>query len=111
MLPAAGSFNDRGFHEALTATHELPPDLRLPPGARLVLSLRDVGRPSQQCGREHPLSGCATVDWSDATGRPHVPASGVFDSHVTLALAGGSRLFFLSESGALADAPDAFSPG
>ena len=110
-LPAASSFGDRGFHEVLNATHQLPADLDVPPGARLVVSLRDAGRPGQSCGRDHPLSGCATVDWSDFDERPGVPPGGVFDNHVTIALDDGPRALFLSESNVLADGPDAYSPG
>lgn len=110
-LPAANSFGDRGFHEVLTATHQLPADIALPEEARLVVTLRDATRPDQRCTRQHPLSGCATVDWSDADGRPGVPTGGVFNNHVTVRLTQGSRTLFLSESNSLSDAPDPFRPG
>lgn len=110
-LPAASSFEDRGFHEVLTATHQLPSDVAFPEGARLVVSLRDATRPDQRCTRQHPLSGCATVDWSDADGRPGVPTGGVFNNSVTVHLVQGPRTFFLSESNSLLDVPDAFRPG
>lgn len=110
-LPAANSFGDRGFHEVLSATHLLSADLDVPPGVPLIVSLRDAGRPGQSCARDHPLSGCATVDWSDFDGRPGVPPGGVFDNHVTIALDDGPRTLFLGESDALADVPDAYSPG
>ena len=71
--------------------------------ARLVLALRDVSRPDQRCDREHPLSGCATVDWSDF--------GGVCDKRHTVSLGAGVRNFFLSESGSLMLVADAFSPG
>ena len=111
QLPAADSFGEPGFHEVLAATHELPSALRSMAGLRLVLRLWDAGRPGRKCDSEHPLSGCATVDWSDAPGRPNVPPGGVFDNSITLQFAAGERSFFLSQSGALNDQPDAFDPG
>ena len=110
QLPAANAFGEPGFHEVLTATHNLPSDLGRMTGLRLVLKLWDAGRPNLSCNREHPLSGCATVDWSDAIGRPNVPPEGVFDNRITFQFATGVHSFFLSESGALNDKPDAFKP-
>lgn len=110
-LPAALAFGDPGFHEVLTATHTVPSDLGTTSGLRLVIALRDQSRPDVACGSEHPLSGCATVDWSDDPDRPNVPAGGVFDNSITLRLTEGPRTFFLSESGGLAGAPDPFVPG
>lgn len=106
-LPAAEAFGESGFHEALTGEATLPTELGPTEGRRLVLRLRDAGRPSQACDTEHPLSGCATVDWSDDESRPNVPPGGVFDNRLEL----GGQTFFLSESGALAGAPDQFRPG
>src|SRR5262249_42721925 len=60
-----------------------------------LVTLRDAGRPGQTCGSEHPLSGCATVDWSDATSRPSVPPGGVFNNSVVLSLATGPLTLFL----------------
>ncbi len=111
QLPAAGAFGEPGFHEVLTVTHDLPSDLSIMMGSRLVIKLWDAGRPNRNCGNEHPLSGCATVDWSDAPGRPNVPPSGVFGNSISLQSEDGERRFFLSESGALTDSPDAFDPG
>ena len=110
-LPAAGAFEDPGFHHVVSATHELPAAIDIPAGARLVVELRDASRPGQTCSRQHPLSGCATVDWSDFEGRAGVPEGGVFDHRLVLATSEGERPVFLSESGALADAPDPLSPG
>ena len=78
---------------------------------RIVVALRDAGRPDQACSREHPLSGCATVDWSDAESRPKVPAGGVFENSLQLQLGAGVRTFYLSELGFLADKADTFDPG
>lgn len=111
QLPAAGAFGELGFHEVLTATHDLPSDLGSMAGSRLVLKLWDAGRPERNCSSEHPLSGCATVDWSDAPGRPNVPSGGVFGNRILLQSVDGERSFFLSESGALNDSPDTFDPG
>ena len=111
QLPAANAYGEPGFHEVLKATHDLPPDLGRMTGLRLVLKLWDAGRPKRTCDSEHPTSGCATVDWSDATGRPNVPPGGVVDNSITFQLATGVHSFFLSESGALNDKPDAFDPG
>ena len=110
-LPAAGAFGDPGFHEVLAATHDLPSDVGAAQGLKLVLKLWDAGRPEIDCSSEHPLSGCATVDWSDAEGRPDVPSGGVFDNSITFQSAAGKHRFFLSESGALNDEPDPFDPG
>ena len=96
QLPAPGAFGEPGFHEALTATHELPTDLGAMAGSRLVLRLWDAGRPEITCRGEHPLPGCATVDWPDAPGRPKVPPGGVFDNSITLKFAAGERRLFLS---------------
>lgn len=110
-LPAAEAFGEPGFHEVLTASRRLPANLGPARGLRLVVSLRDAGRPGATCSSQHPLSGCATVDWSDDPGRPSVPPGGVFTNSLTLQLASGPRTFFLSESGALRTRPDAFEPG
>jgi len=110
-LPAAEAFGAPGFHEVLTVTDKLPDILPSTAGKRLVLALRDASRPGQTCSRDHPLSGCATVDWSDDPGRPKVPDSGVFVNSLTLQLQTGPRSFFLSASGRLADKPDSFTPG
>ena len=110
-LAAANAFGEPGFHEVLTATHDLPSGLGSMKGSRLVLKLWDGGRPDLDCGSDHPLSGCATVDWSDAPGRPNVPTGGVFENSVTLQSADGEHGFSLSESGVLADSPDDFDPG
>ena len=110
-LPAARAFGEPGYHEVLTASHDVPSDIGPTEGMRLVLRLRDAGRPEQTCSREHPLSGCATADWSDATSRPKVPTGGVFDNSLSLQFASGTKAVFLSESGELRDAPDRFDPG
>ena len=107
-LPAAGSFDDPGFHHVVTVTARVPAAVK---GRRLVLLLRDWGRPTQTCASEHPLSGCATVDWADFPERPHVPAGGVFRNALTVQLSTGPRTFFLSRTGALAPRPDSYSPG
>ncbi len=112
-MPAADDFGVPGFHEVLTASHDLPADLGSGAGLELVLRLWDVRRPDSSCNSNHPLSGCATVDWSDATGRPKVPTGGVFENSITFNGIGadGARSFFLSELGNLNDAPDVFKPG
>ena len=110
-LPDAGSFGEPGFHEELIAAHNLPQDVGRTVGMTLVIALRDAGRPQQTCSREHPLSGCATVDWSDAESPPKVPPGGVFDNSLTVQLESGTHTVFLSESGGLNDAPDSFDPG
>ena len=110
-LPTASDFGEPGFHEVLTASHDVPSDIGPTEGMRIVLRLRDAGRPEQTCSREHPLSGCATVDWSDAESMPKVPSGGVFDNSISLQFASGLKAVFLSESGELRDAPDPFDPG
>ncbi len=110
-LPAATAFGEPGFHEVLIASGEARSDLGETSGLRLVVSLRDASRPTQTCSEDHPLSGCATVDWSDDPGRPKVPPGGVFDNSVRVRLQTGPRTFYLSQSGELAGAPDPFVPG
>jgi len=109
-LPAAGAFGEPGFHQILTASGILPQQLGPTEGGRLLLRLWDSGRPGLACSRDHPLSGCATVDWSDTPSRPKVPPSGVFDNSLTLHLASGEHTFFLSEEGRLNEVPNAFDP-
>ncbi len=106
-LPAANAFGEPGFHQVVVVEARVPPNVPSRRGLRLVVSLRDAGRPGQTCESEHPLSGCATVDWSDDPSRPKVPPGGVFDNSLTL----GRIKLFLRESGALASRPDAFEPG
>jgi hypothetical protein len=108
-LQAANAFGEPGFHQVLTTAARLP--ARLPGSARLVLSLRDLSRPSQRCGFDHPLSGCATVDWSDDPSRPNVPPGGVFTNAITVRLTSGPRTVYLRSSGALSDRPEPFAPG
>ncbi|MFQ5408950.1 MAG: hypothetical protein ACE5FI_11105 [Anaerolineales bacterium] len=110
-LPAANAFGEPGFHAAYSFTHEIAVAAEVLSGKRLVVSLWDASRPDQVCGRDHPLSGCATVDWSDAEGRPNVPPGGVFDNSLTIEDAIGIQTFYLSESDVLADAPDRYDPG
>lgn len=110
-LPAASAFGDPGFHEELTASHAMTDNPKSSAGQRLVVRLWDARRSGVSCSREHPLSGCATVDWSDSPGRPNVPTSGVFENSVTLLLSSGKRTFYLSESGDLTDSPDRYDPG
>ena len=110
-LPAATSFESPGFHAVFEIAGTVPSDIGSTRGLRLVVSLRDVSRPEQQCDSAHPLSGCGTVDWSDAEGRPKVPPGGVLENRLTVALASGERVLFLSESGTLLPEADPFSPG
>ena len=110
-LPAAASFGEPGFHEVLVASHDLPPEVDTTPGVRLVLRLWDAGRSQQTCSRDHPLSGCATVDWSDFEGRPGVPSGGVFENSLTVELASGPHTFFLTERDTLDDEPNEYAPG
>ncbi len=109
-VPAATSFEEPGFHEAFEVMHTLPVGLAPAAGTNLIIRLRDQGRPDQTCSQEHPLSGCATVDWSDAVGRPNVPEGGVFDNRITVQLASGPRDFYLTEARGLADVPDPYVP-
>ncbi|MEM7049323.1 MAG: hypothetical protein AAF604_06675 [Acidobacteriota bacterium] len=55
------------FNSAITLAGTVPADLGPTAGGRLVLSLRDVGRPDQFCDPDDPsgglFDGCATVDW------------------------------------------------
>ncbi len=108
-ISAARSFDDEGFHQAVAISADAPEAVGQ--GELLVVRLLDADRPDQTCDREHPLSGCVTVDWSDGESRPNVPAGGVFDNSLTVRLESGPRTFYLSESGSLADQPDDFDPG
>ncbi len=109
-VPGAGAFGDPGFHEPFLFTGVIPDSVGELSG-ELVVRLRDTARPSLTCGREHPLSGCVTVDWSDFEDRPGVPPGGVFDNRLTVVSDEGSVPVFLSETGELAPEPDDFSPG
>jgi len=108
-IPAAGAFGDPGFHQPYVLTG-IVPEAAVGLSGVLVVRLRDVGRPSQKCDRNHPLSGCATVDWSDFEDRPGVPEGGVFDNRLNVISGRGPVGLFLSESGTLATTPDAYSP-
>jgi len=110
-VAAARSFEDPGFHEVVEIGGTIPALASESPAGTLTVSLWDASRPTQTCRRNHPLSGCVTVDWSDAPGRPHVPDGGVFLNQLTLQSTDGPSTFNLSESGVLASAPDEFSPG
>ena len=91
LLPAASAFGESGFHEVLAARATLPAGLGATSGLRPVLALRDASRPQQTCGQQHPLSGCATVDWSDSETRAAVPPGGVFDNRIDLRTTSGPR--------------------
>ena len=107
-LPAAGGFGEPGFHETINLSGALPDTVAS--AGRLTVRLHEVTRPNQTCGRNHPLSGCATVDWSDFEDRPSVPAGGVFDNRLSLATTTGTVDLFLSETLTLASTPDSYSP-
>jgi hypothetical protein len=108
-IPGARAFGDPGFHEVIVLTGTVPGGATGLSG-RLVISLHDVGRTEQTCDRDHPLSGCVTVDWSDFEDRPGVPAGGVFDNRLSVVSASGALELFLSEDRGLATTPDAYSP-
>jgi hypothetical protein len=110
-LPAAQAFGEPGFHQVLAATRRLPRRLGGSAGMKLVLTLRDATRPRQRCSSDHPLSGCATVDWSDDPSRPGTPPSGVFRNTLTIQLASGRRTFFLRPTGTMGLRPNPFEPG
>ena len=108
-LVAASAFGDPGFHEVLELTGTIP-EAAAGMAGELLVRLVDIGRPDQECDREHPLSGCATVDWSDFEDRPGVPPGGVFDNHLNVVSTSGPVELFLSETDGLAQAPDSYSP-
>ena len=118
IILAAGELNvssvasqeELGYHGVLTATNNLPSDLGSTAGLMLVIRLWDASRPEQTCDSDHPTSGCVTVDWGDWIERPSVPPGGVFDNSISFDLVTGEQIFFLSESGALNDQPDALEP-
>ena len=109
VIPGASSFEEPGFHEAYFLTGMVPEPAAEMTG-ELVVRLRDAGRPNQTCARDHPLSGCVTVDWSDFEGRPGVPVGGVFDNRVAVMSTAGATTLFLSETRGLAQEPDEYSP-
>jgi hypothetical protein len=109
-VPAASSYDDPGFHELFSASAALPDALTATGPLRLVVALRDSSRPDQTCDQEHPISGCATVDWTDAKGRRNVPESGVFDNSVRLFAAGDPQTYFLTEERGLDVEPDHYDP-
>ena len=89
------------FNRLVVLNHTTPATLQATQGAVLTVSLFDSSRPGQTCAQDHPLSGCATVDWSDA--------NQVFDNRIAIPTTAGTRVYFLSETRLLADAPDAQS--
>ncbi len=95
-LPAARAFGDAGLHERLGSPHAVGAaahrDTAGPPTAR-------CDPPTQTSGSEHPLSGCATVHWSDDVSRPKIPVGGVFENSITVRLATGTLRLFLCETG------------
>lgn len=107
-LATASAFGDPGFHEILELIGTVPEEAG---GAgEMLVILTDLGRPEKECDRDHPLSGCATVDWSDFEDRPGVPTGGVFDNHLNVVSTSGPIELFLSETRDLAEAPDSYSP-
>ena len=110
-LPAADSFGAPGFHQVLVAGGRVPARVASAKRFRLTLTLRDLGRPHRRCSTDHPLSGCATVDWADDPSRPKVPAGGVFSNRITLRLGRSVQTLYLRRSGTLARAPDPYAPG
>jgi len=108
-VPAATAFGDPGFHEPFVLTGTVP-EAAAGASGELIITLRDVGRPDQTCDRDHPLSGCVTVDWSDFEGRPGVPDGGVFDNRLSLVSSSGGVELFLSERDGLAAVPDEYTP-
>ena len=110
-VPAANSFDEPGFHHSLVISATVPSDIGPTSGRRFVLTLRDSSRPDQTCSRQHPLSGCVTVDWSDDPSRPNVPTDGVFDNHLVLPIDNTQSMFFLHEDGQLTTEPESFDPG
>ncbi len=110
-LPAADAFGAPGFHQSYTFSHRLPENLDHAGTTRIVIALWDASRPNVSCGQHHPLSGCATVDWSDSPSRPNVPTDGLFNNSISLPLTSGETTFYLSEAGSLAEQPDAYDPG
>jgi hypothetical protein len=110
ILPGAGNENDSGNHEVLVARHQLRSDLEGTSGRLLVLSLRDLTRPSQSCPSEEPEDGCATVDWSADPEEPRVPPEGQFVNRLDFELTSGPRRLYLSRSFHLNDVPDRVDP-
>jgi hypothetical protein len=100
-IPAAGNFqfNDLGFHFRARSSGNLPEILGPTTGRTLVFSLRDAGRPEMTCNDEHPLSGCATVDWDDFD-------TGHFTNKLTVMTSAGPRDYFLTMAMGLADELD-----
>ncbi len=109
-IPGAQAFGAPGFHEPVLLTGAVP-EAAAGVSGELVVRLRDAGRPNQTCDRNHPSSGCVTVDWSDFEDRPGVPPGGVFDNRLTVVSPAGPVALFLSETRGLASEPDAYSPG
>jgi hypothetical protein len=98
------------FHKLISIEGTVPEDIAAVADRTLVLRLWDASRPDQTCDVDHPFSGCVSIDYSDATGLPHVPEGGVFDNRLTLAFLGGDRDLHLNELSELSDEPDEYSP-
>ncbi len=65
MLPFAPALAGPGFHERFDVRVPAPGSSSPSAGARLVVRLSDASRPSVECDRQHPLSGCATLDYPE----------------------------------------------
>lgn len=91
-----------GFNDAFTFRHPVPPGLGPTAGHQLVVRLRDVGRPRQTCGSDHPASGCATVDWA-------LPGQ-VFRNLVELPTTNGRILLHMRLDGSLGSDPEPAHP-
>ena len=109
-VPAAIDSDEPGFHEVFFVLQRLRPDLAPTAGRRLVVTLRDLTRPGQQCASDEPEDGCVTIDWSADPAEPRTPANGLFVNRLRLTLEAGERDYFLSRTMALNDVPDLIDP-
>ncbi|MDX1502668.1 MAG: hypothetical protein R3325_09920 [Thermoanaerobaculia bacterium] len=86
-----------GFHELFSEPGAFPKDLGPTAGRELVVALRDVTRPDQQCPDEIPWDGCATVDWDDVAGTRNVPpGGGYFDNRIRVTTESGPLDLYLN---------------
>lgn len=104
-LPAATEIGSGpGFHERILRAHTVPDDLGPTQGRRLVVRLWDSSRPGITCSSEHPVSGCATVDWP-------LSAGDEFLNRVALVTPSGRRELHLRLDGSLSPDPQPPDPG
>ena len=89
--------------------HTVPLGLGSTTGRQLAVRLRDVTQPDRTCEIDHPLSGCATIDWPLPEGTvPLVDEN--FRNLVAVETANGLLEFHLRMDDGLSSQPEPVHP-